>query len=580
MMRSKVVRTGVCLVGLLGCGDGGGGSGEGTSGGGTTGGGGSSGATGEPTTGESVPTLGTSGGMQDTSASSGPGETGDSGDSGDMTTGVGPPTARFPQAIAGAMAAHPATYASLPVHVAVTGAVDAVRVRLDDGPEVAASAGAGTWVAAIPVMGASDGPHQLTATVSGGEGMAEASAELVLDPDGVQWTDVTIDGKAGTPIVHRRRDEDLLWLTWADGSEGPDRRGWIEPIDGAGRSQGERVALTPDGEDTPYVRAAVGQTAIGVYYQMPGGGPYFNRLRVVDFDGAELVAPIELEPPGGFGSFGGDILYDGTAFVCTFRSNDGMGGGDVWWIRIAEDGGAVTGPVKVASSGDGDPDGGFDPFSFVSIAASDDTRSVITFVREHHDPQLDLAVPKSQLVVVTADGEVAGPDFIASGTDFQWHWEGRVDGAGDRVMLMWLTDDLNDPSPTIPTALRGALVAPAEAVGHDEGAGTILVQAPETRGEPAFVVTEEAPGILVWTDQRSYVDIQTGRIELMARRVTDDGLATDAGETIGHARFIAGTAHLGGAGAGTNAVITWIDERHGGSIVDPKPEVYLETIWR
>lgn len=495
------------------------------------------------------------------------------------TTGGGAAAVRLPQAVAGAMSADPALYPTLPVHVATNGTIDAVTVRLDDEAEVAASMGTGTWVAEVAVMGAELGVHMVTATASGPDGVLEASAELVLTSGGIQWTEVAIDGNAGTPVLHRRAGEDLLWLTWADGSEGVNRRGWLEPIDGAGRSQGERVALTPAEDDVPYARAAVGQTNVAVLYQLPGGGPYFNRLRVVDFEGGEVVAPIELEPPGGFGSFGGDVFYDGAGFVATFRSNDGMGGGDLWWMRVEEASGAVTGPKIVASSGDGDPDGGFDPFTVISVAGDAQT-AVISFVRERYNGALDLLIPKAQLVSVTADGTVAGPDDIASGSDFSWHWEAKVEAVGDEVMLLWCTDDLNDPNPVIPTALRGALVAPADAVGNDRGQGTVLVQAEETRGEPAFVATEEAPGILVWTDQRSYVDLQSGRIEMMAGRVMDDSLAIDATEVVGHARFIAGTAHFGGQGAGTNAFLVWIDERHGNGIVDPKPEVFLETIWR
>ena len=48
---------------------------------------------------------------------------------------------------------------------------------------------------------------------------------------------------------------------------------------------------------------------------------------------------------------------------------------------------------------------------------------------------------------------------------------------------------------------------------------------------------------------------------------------------IGHARFIEGTAELGGVVSGTNRVLVWVDERHGGSIVNPRPEVYLDTLW-
>jgi hypothetical protein len=85
---------------------------------------------------------------------------------------------------------------------------------------------------------------------------------------------------------------------------------------------------------------------------------------------------------------------------------------------------------------------------------------------------------------------------------------------------------------------------------------------------------------LLWTDRRSYVDLQSGRIEMMAARVLGDPPELDEAEVVGDARFIAGTAHFGGQGAGANAVVVWIAERHGDGIVDPKPEVFIETVWR
>jgi len=42
---------------------------------------------------------------------------------------------------------------------------------------------------------------------------------------------------------------------------------------------------------------------------------------------------------------------------------------------------------------------------------------------------------------------------------------------------------------------------------------------------------------------------------------------------------VAGTSHLDAAPAGTNVILAWIDERHGLGIMDPKPEVFLETVW-
>jgi hypothetical protein len=43
---------------------------------------------------------------------------------------------------------------------------------------------------------------------------------------------------------------------------------------------------------------------------------------------------------------------------------------------------------------------------------------------------------------------------------------------------------------------------------------------------------------------------------------------------------VAGTTMLWAAPAGTNALLTWVDERHGGGVLDPRPEVYFETAWR
>jgi hypothetical protein len=46
------------------------------------------------------------------------------------------------------------------------------------------------------------------------------------------------------------------------------------------------------------------------------------------------------------------------------------------------------------------------------------------------------------------------------------------------------------------------------------------------------------------------------------------------------ARFIADTAHFSAIAAGTNAVVVYLDERDGGGVLDPRPEVRLETVWR
>jgi hypothetical protein len=77
------------------------------------------------------------------------------------------------------------------------------------------------------------------------------------------------------------------------------------------------------------------------------------------------------------------------------------------------------------------------------------------------------------------------------------------------------------------------------------------------------------------------VDLLEGRIELFAASVTDamtDG-AVAPHVVFEHARFVAGTADPDLVALGPNAAMTWIDERNGGSVVNPRPEVRLETWW-
>ena len=61
-------------------------------------------------------------------------------------------------------------------------------------------------------------------------------------------------------------------------------------------------------------------------------------------------------------------------------------------------------------------------------------------------------------------------------------------------------------------------------------------------------------------------------IELYVAPLADD-LSSGTPTVFGHARFIAGTSGLNAAPAGTNTTLTWIDERNGQGILDPKADL-------
>ena len=106
-----------------------------------------------------------------------------------------------------------------------------------------------------------------------------------------------------------------------------------------------------------------------------------------------------------------------------------------------------------------------------------------------------------------------------------------------------------------------------------------MFTAVDDRDEQLLVAHPEHLGVLVWWDHRAYtLTPEEGRIELYAATVGDDLTATDE-VVFEHARVVAGLGHASSALAGTNVLLVWIDQRHGMGIMDPRPELYFETIW-
>lgn len=481
----------------------------------------------------------------------------------------------LPQAIGGAMWANPVVYPEIPVQVAVEGEATAVTVQIGGESRAAQDPdGDNTWTASVPIATLAAGIHTVDVVADGPDGKRlTTTAELGVGTTGIQLTDFDIDGAAGTPRLHRVADE--LWLTWADRSA-TNREIWLRRLDGAGRWQGERVALVGDADETLYARVAVGASALGVLYQKHGG-PYSNFFKRVDSEGNTIGEPIALDPKNMYGSFGGDITHDGSGFIMVWRVNNGNGGGEIRWMRVDETTGDVTGPVVVAASGAEDPVGGFDPHTFITVEMIGDT-SLVAFVRKRYDGQLDLSLPKGQLALVDANGAVMRSDYASPEAGWMWNFESRVFRAGDRALLLWSAQDLTASDP-IPTTFRAALTDSAGVLDPDRSQGAMVLTAPDHRVEPHFIAHPQHFGVLAWLDERSYAaDLTTGRIELYVATVSETLSARDE-KVFPHARFIEGTSQLNAANAGSNVVLVWLDERHGGGITNSRPEVWLETAW-
>ncbi len=505
----------------------------------------------------------------DTSASGpgtgGGGAAGGSGGDGSGGGSSGPTSIVLPQLVDGAALANPGVFPTIGLRVETEPAADTVEVVFAGQGFDAAPGSSGAFVAELPLVGLTEGPVPLSVMATRGSEVSVVEGEIVVSTSGVQLTDFDAVGSANTPRLHQRDGE--LWLTWTDRRAG-DSEAWLQRLDGAARFMGEPVPLVQAQGETLSARCAFGQASVGVLYQ-GHGGPYENFFKIVDMSGDELVAPIALDGAL-YGSFGGEIVFDGEAFVAVWRVNDGMGSSSIQWLRVSEDGEERVGPVTVAASGDEDPHGAFQPISFISLRRLGN-RSVVSFVREWYHPTLEMSIPKSQYAMVSDEGVVTETGFLSSATQFTFHREARLFNLDEGLLAVWSAVDLLDPSPTAPNLLFGG-ASDAAGVFQIIGKGLPVVEEPGDRDEPFVVTHPEHRGLMVWTDNRG------GTIELYAATLGAD-LARGDERMFSHSRFIAGTAELHAVPTGGNAIIVWRDERHGFGILDPRPELWVETAW-
>jgi hypothetical protein len=496
----------------------------------------------------------------------------------------------FPQAVGGAVWVNPKVYAQVPFRIQVAGeAASAVVVKVGTTEIDAADPESdGTWIATIPTSGLADGITQVTATATSASAPdASGTLELGVGSQGVQVTDFSKVGSAGTPRLHRFGAR--AFLTWTDRSTGAPQA-WMHELDGAGRFVGGPVALVEDAAAPPlYARVALGGEGelaathhLGVLYQSLGS-PYKTHFKITDMTGFATVEFPTMDPDGWDASFGGDIVWDGGGYQIAWRVFEAPLPGTstahsrVRWARVTPDG-KMAGPVDVAESGDDKPIGGFDPFSFVKLDAIGNV-SLLGYVRALYQPIPDTLMPKSQVARVAVDGTVGDAVYLGTGdtNPYTWCRESRVRTVGDKFVALWTYKDIMEPVDN-PRNVIAATFADAQGL-VSEASPVKMVDELGDRDEPFLMPHPEHLGILGWLDARSYeIDLSTGRIELYVAPVGSD-LVSQTPVIFPHARFVAGTSELSLTPAGTNALVTWIDERHGLGIADPKPELYFETAW-
>jgi len=490
--------------------------------------------------------------------------------------GSGPATsARFAQAIDGAMLASRSVYAEIPIQIALDGHADSVTLESgEQSIEAADPDNDGTWTATLSISGNSDETLALAASARVGRETLSAEAELVIVANGQQMSDFPVTGFVGTPRMHRIDEQ--LWLSFTDRQDGV-AKAWLQRIDGAGRSIGDRISLVSTVEETLYARAAIAEGRVGVLYQQ-SGSPYANFFTVVSLDGTEIVAPIALDGQL-LGSYGGDIAVDDDAFVITWRRHDGAGASELQWARIAAETGEMTGPSVVASAGPGttqEPDSNFDPFTVLNIAAIGGN-SVVSFTRNQYDTFFDLDIPKSFLATVSSAGTITELQRAGSASDNFFHWEVRTFPLSSGLLSVYAAQDLLDVLDPPPTALYAKLSDANGSFAASPGAGTIMLKEPDDRGDEVVVEHPTHGHLMAWIDHRKYtLDPSNGGLELYAAPLNADFTVGDDSIVFSHAAVSADNSYLEATTAGSNVLLSWRDARNHGFL---ELELWLDTVW-
>ncbi|MBI4951163.1 MAG: hypothetical protein HY908_03955 [Myxococcales bacterium] len=492
----------------------------------------------------------------------------------------------LPQFVRGAALVNPEAFPA--PAIVIRGANAPTQATLDGAALALAAGSASEWLAAVDATALGAGEHALV--VSGPDGTA--SGTLVVAPGSAVLSSYAEVGAASyTDLFHDEANDQLL-LSWIDTRS--EKHARLAKLDGAGRRIPGPADLVLDANATDTVRLATafGPGLVGALYHSNkdwNGSPGTRiELRVLDLDGSEVVAPIELNPngPGTLGTQTA-VAWDGAAFDAVWADFAGPGMvKKLYWARVEPGSGAVTGPVEIA---DGSYDGTNDDANKIqdlqALALACNAELCVVGYRRHvYHAVVGLSAPKVFLALVaTADGSVSSDaGLFTNDWDIQEDPSLSVGVAGDFVLTLAGTDTaavLNEPDPCDASGRQkiyhlrldaaGAVAQPPLHVVNDD---------PGQRYQATAGAHPDGAAVL-WEDEREKcVDVLTGQNRLAVAFVKDD--APEAAYLALPGSRLVLESWIAPTPVGPSYAFAWIDERAGGSVLDPRGEVVFDTYWR
>ena len=430
---------------------------------------------------------------------------------------------RFSQAVGNYLWANPELNPRIPLRIQASTQVDSVEIII--GTKSVASSPMGdtnSWVAVVDISEINTGDHILKAVAYLGDASYEQEATLRMGTTGIQFTNYDEVGPAATPRLHLQDGD--LWISWVD-RRNSEQRAWLQQIDGAGSPAGELTPISPPNQKCVAARTVWGNSSIALLYQDKNES-YRNWLQIVNKEGQALLNPTQLETENLEGTWGGDISYDGEAFVAVWRNrNPETNKSEIRWLKIQESDLTVTGPVVVTASGEDDPTGNFLPQTFIRASAING-RTVVTFVRDLYNNLFEMTIPTNYATHLGGDGTILHEGILQTGLGFPFGFESHVHKIQNEFLVLWTAIDVydgDDNNPNQPYRIFGAKVAPDFPRSPALYTKTQILIAPHARGEVEAIEHPHHYAVLAWTDQRTHVEnALDGRIDLRFQPIDKD----------------------------------------------------------
>jgi hypothetical protein len=503
----------------------------------------------------------------------------------------------LPQFVRGAARVDTAAFPSILLVIAAEGASpDLVTVTIG-GATFPAVADGGRFVATIDTTSLPAGPQPLTVEARVGEALAgSAQGTLTVASGSLQLTDFAKEGPGydGT-LIHDQAGDALVhtWISVAGGGHGFH----LARLDGAfARLQADDVRLDDPADQALGGRVGWGRDTLGVVYRVakPNDPHWSVKLRVLDRTSfAEKVPAMDLTA--------------GEAAFTVIQAAADPGGHSAAWLHIrpAADpknpppvelryarwdlaAGKLSGPLTLDSdqpiaSGSSDGPQILEPLAEIAMACNAQV-CLVAWSRDRYDALVDLNVPKlfvAAIDLATAQVSIPAAPVSAADWDTQEFGQQLVALADGTFRLVYTANDtsLAPKSPCDETLERDHFkVVTYDATGKVLVAPRQLFDFEGTRAYPRL--GELAGGFaMLWEDQRSecaangHIRMASGVASLDLKGMVDPYLEWP--DSVGLPPEYPTLAVTG-----SSFVVGWSDNRHGNGLLDPKPELFLDTYWR